>query len=566
MQTHQGLTLDRYLKEKGPLGPDQAAKIAIQVAQQMGPAAGSLLIHPGRILVTKEGTVRLLPPPAEELALPAIVEFPAYASPEEIRGGQSDIRSGLYSLGSTLFELLSGRPPFQRKDPKDLLRAHLEDPVPDLHELSTAVTPGLAETVRELLEKDPDLRIQSTEELVRRLKQALHGSGAPAASSRPPSKATVPKPVRKSGSSYQLKYSGSHPLKPHQKMPPRRGSHAPGLQARSRAEGRSDGGDEMDGVESLGEADRKRSVPYFSIAGAVLGLFIGLLFISSLLKGAKEEAERKKDEERQAEAGALLKRKKSFLDFLEDQRKGAEQSFAKTLKVPEEKKRDQLILCLSTHLESPSIKQMADELVKTRAFSEDARKPGEEAKLDQEFQKQKEEALKLYSEGKIGDAIHALRDISRDCELRHDAEITELVVKKWSPEIEERWKATEAAANKLEKDSEGEKAIEEYRKAKVYADEPYQRKCEERITRIQQLLTLQAGRDKVKLPKDQLEEDSAASADSKDADASGSGQEKKKTEKKSEKKTDKPKGGSTKKEGAGDAGADSDSGSDDSEK
>ena len=64
MQTHQGLTLDRYLKEKGPLGPDQAARIAIQVAQQMGPAAGSLLIHPGRILVTREGTVRLLPPPA----------------------------------------------------------------------------------------------------------------------------------------------------------------------------------------------------------------------------------------------------------------------------------------------------------------------------------------------------------------------------------------------------------------------------------------------------------------------------------------------------------------------
>src|SRR5262245_21454048 len=144
METHQGLTLDRYLREKGPLAPDQAAKIAIQVAQQMGPASGSLLIHPGRILVTREGSVRLLPPPAEELALPVVVEFPAYAAPEEIRGGQPDIRSGLYSLGSTLFELISGHPPYQRKDPKDLLRAHLEDPVPDLRELSTAVKPAVA--------------------------------------------------------------------------------------------------------------------------------------------------------------------------------------------------------------------------------------------------------------------------------------------------------------------------------------------------------------------------------------------------------------------------------------
>ena len=81
MPTNQGLTLDRFLSEKGPLEPARVVRIGIQIAQQMGSLSGSFLIHPGRILATKEGTVHLLPPPAEDLALPAMVELPAYASP-----------------------------------------------------------------------------------------------------------------------------------------------------------------------------------------------------------------------------------------------------------------------------------------------------------------------------------------------------------------------------------------------------------------------------------------------------------------------------------------------------
>ena len=185
MQPNEGLTLDRYLSEKGPLDPARVIRIALQVAQQLGSGASPFPVHPGRILATKEGVVRLLPPHAEDLALPAIVEFPAYASPEEIRGSQPDIRSTLYSLGCTTFELLTGAPPYGGKDPKDVLRAHVEDPVPDVRDSALAdVSEGLAETLRELLEKDPELRIQSPEELVRRLRQSASAPTTPPADGR----------------------------------------------------------------------------------------------------------------------------------------------------------------------------------------------------------------------------------------------------------------------------------------------------------------------------------------------------------------------------------------------
>jgi serine/threonine protein kinase len=556
METHQGLTLDRYLREKGPLGPDQAAKIAIQVAQQMGPASGSLLIHPGRILVTREGTVRLLPPPAEELALPVVVEFPAYAAPEEIRGGQPDIRSGLYSLGSTLFELISGHPPYQQKDPKDLLRAHLEDPVPDLRELSTAVKPAVAEVVRELLEKDPDLRIQSTGELVRRLKQALHHASppvlpAPSAGVRPPSSRgqgdgsipprppsqprpapVAPIPERRPAGSARPK-TQSH-LKTSTSL--HRGSHGHPSRARQTAGPASP--EESDGAQSW-EERKKPTVPYFSISGAVLGAFFGLLWIRSARleseEGIREEAQKKE----QGVANVLADRKKKFLTNLEKSAKDAEQSFSKAMQVPEEKKREQLILCLSNNWESPSAKAIAEALLKTRAFFEEPRKPEEVAKVEAAYQKQKEEALKLYSEGRIGDAISKMMEDNQDYKEMHDAEITELVEKKWSPEIESRWKTTKEAADRLGRAEEGEKALEEFRKAMVYGDFDIRKKSQEEIDKLQRLLAIRAKSASVKLPKDLLKDEPGD--DPKEADSGGGeGKKEKKTEKKSDaKKTEK---------------------------
>lgn len=181
MQSNQGLTLDRLLEKRGVLEPAQAAKVAFQIAQQLGSSAGSFLIHPGRVLVESSGSLRLLPPAAEDLALPAVVEHPGHASPEEIRGGVPDLRSALYSLGCTLYQLLTGQLPYLSADPRTLLQQHLQAEIPDVRAKNPQVSPSLAEIVRELLQKNPEDRIQSPAELCRRLKASLQPSSSPVA-------------------------------------------------------------------------------------------------------------------------------------------------------------------------------------------------------------------------------------------------------------------------------------------------------------------------------------------------------------------------------------------------
>jgi len=80
-----------------------------------------------------------------------------------------DIRSDLYSLGVVLFEMLSGRLPFQADSPAELMRMHRQERAPDLRGLATEVPPGVVQLVQSLLAKEPLRRPQTPEELIDRL-------------------------------------------------------------------------------------------------------------------------------------------------------------------------------------------------------------------------------------------------------------------------------------------------------------------------------------------------------------------------------------------------------------
>jgi len=80
-----------------------------------------------------------------------------------------DIRSDLYSLGVVLFEMLSGRLPFQADSPSELMRMHRQERAPDLRGLAPEVPPGVAQLVQSLLAKEPLRRPQTPEELIDRL-------------------------------------------------------------------------------------------------------------------------------------------------------------------------------------------------------------------------------------------------------------------------------------------------------------------------------------------------------------------------------------------------------------
>ena len=196
MAATQETTLEKLLQTKGPLPVLQVAQLASRLVKELeteaavAPNRRAPVLRSDRVLVGPDGKVKVRPYEADGISLPVIAEFPTHASPEEIRGEDGDFRSSLYSLGCTLFQVLTGHLPFgdprQGDDPKAILNAHLNNPAPDPRDAASRTSDGVATVVLELLRKDPEQRVQSSHELIRRLQnvvaQSARASGSTAAS------------------------------------------------------------------------------------------------------------------------------------------------------------------------------------------------------------------------------------------------------------------------------------------------------------------------------------------------------------------------------------------------
>ena len=104
---------------------------------------------------TKGGLAKLLNPKAK------IQGTRSYMSPEQIRGGGLDSRSDLYSLGCTIFELLSGKPPFTGSSANELLMKHIKSSPPTLESANNNVTPEFGDLIRQTMAKKPGNRPKS---------------------------------------------------------------------------------------------------------------------------------------------------------------------------------------------------------------------------------------------------------------------------------------------------------------------------------------------------------------------------------------------------------------------
>jgi len=478
MQTQPSLTLDRYLSERGPMDPVQAAKIAIQVARQLLLAGDALLVHPGRILVGKDGSVRLLPPPAEDLALPAIVEFPAYASPEEVRGAHPDLRSGLYSLGCTLYELVAGSPPYAASDPKQILKAHLESPIPDIRKLSPRTPAAIGEIIRELLAKDPEERIQTPDELVRRLRQAI---GVPASGAAPQApKSGGPKaPAPASG-------GPKAPAPAARRGQPRGGTKAgrasavrgrPGMaHARNMGSVKAAAGD-LDEEEVQAKPEPPKRTRAFTIVGTVIGLLLGGLLVLRAMKEKEPEPDKASIVETE-KARVLAERKQRFLDQQAQMEKGIRATLAEARKRQGEDRREYLKRALEAQVDTRWGHLLSAELMNMGPPPAHQVSEKEAADIDAEYAAAKAEALRIYSEGRIGAAIdHLMKDYSK-FKARHDAEITDYVEKRWSNEITQKWEETKKEMEKLDLDGNVEGAIAALEKALVYGDRTVRKDAE----------------------------------------------------------------------------------------
>jgi serine/threonine-protein kinase len=205
-----GTDLKRLVEQRGPLPVAEACEYTRQAALGLQHAHEHGLVHrdvkPSNLLLTQgpngPGVVKLLDLGLVRRARQAdhessstlteegwVVGTPDYLAPEQASDPRkADGRSDLYSLGCTLYFLLSGRPPFQFGSPTDKVIKHaMLDPLP-VEQLRPDVPPTLAVVMRKLLAKRPEERYQTPAELAAAL-EALHGL-----SDRPPPPAGAPGP------------------------------------------------------------------------------------------------------------------------------------------------------------------------------------------------------------------------------------------------------------------------------------------------------------------------------------------------------------------------------------
>jgi eukaryotic-like serine/threonine-protein kinase len=192
MELVEGPTLRELLDTEGRLAPERAAEIASRLASALAFAHGKAVIHrdvkPSNVLLPPDGGVkladmgiaRLLSPEALTATL-SVRGTALYISPEQVRGDRVDPRADLYSLGCVLFEMLSGRTPFEG-DLAALSYAHTHTPAPRVRSINPTVPAAIDELVAAMLEKDPAQRPPTGEEVERSLAAAMrHDAVAPTA-------------------------------------------------------------------------------------------------------------------------------------------------------------------------------------------------------------------------------------------------------------------------------------------------------------------------------------------------------------------------------------------------
>jgi serine/threonine protein kinase len=183
-----GETLQEHLRRLNKTGRGMPLPEAIQYTINICDAANYAhqrgMIHrdikPANIMLDTHGQAILMDfgivkivGGQQHTATGAVVGTALYISPEMIRGEVPDSRSDLYSLGVTLFEMVSGRPPYEADSAMTLMMMHLNDPVPDLRGLRPAVPDELVGVIERSLAKEPDSRYKSMAEMATALKEVL---------------------------------------------------------------------------------------------------------------------------------------------------------------------------------------------------------------------------------------------------------------------------------------------------------------------------------------------------------------------------------------------------------
>jgi Tol biopolymer transport system component len=178
-----------------PLGVRRATEYAVQMAKGLAAAHEKGIIHrdlkPENVFVDKDGHVKILDfglakhssesnPDGKTIsyqtAAGVVLGTVGYMSPEQVRGQEADARSDIFAFGAVLYEMVSGKRAFEKTTSADTMSAILNEDVPELSASGTQSTATLDDIIRHCLEKNPQRRFQSAQDLAFNLEQLAHGS------------------------------------------------------------------------------------------------------------------------------------------------------------------------------------------------------------------------------------------------------------------------------------------------------------------------------------------------------------------------------------------------------
>lgn len=182
MELVEGITLKKYIEKKARLSVKEAVSIAIQISMGIEAAHNNHIIHrdikPQNIIISKEGKVKVTDFGIAKAATSNTITSNVmgsvhYTSPEQARGGYSDEKSDIYSLGITMYEMLTGRVPFNGETTVAIAIKHIQEALPSPREYVPEIPVSVEQIVFKCCQKSPDRRYQSMAELVTDLKQSL---------------------------------------------------------------------------------------------------------------------------------------------------------------------------------------------------------------------------------------------------------------------------------------------------------------------------------------------------------------------------------------------------------
>ena len=185
MELIQGKTLKEIIiEERGPLPWKWSVNVAIQIASALEMAHKNNIVHrdikPHNIIITEDGIAKVTDfGIAKAVSNSTITAFGTtigsvhYFSPEHARGGFTDAKSDLYSLGVVMYEMVTGKVPFDADTPVSVALKHMQEEPEEPIEVNPNVPVAVNKIIMKAMQKDTTLRYQSATEMLRDLRKAL---------------------------------------------------------------------------------------------------------------------------------------------------------------------------------------------------------------------------------------------------------------------------------------------------------------------------------------------------------------------------------------------------------